>query len=127
MDAASWIGAAVGVTVLLGGGWRLVKAYHRWASAQEKQAEATSDLADKVKSLETSLNNGIRSDVSRAVQLAADAARSASVVEQGRTEVVRIVQALRSEVDVMTNVVLTDRQRLRKQLRDAGIELPDDE
>lgn len=125
------ISALVGVTVLLGGGWRLIKAYHRWASAQERQADATEALTGKVNSLELTLNNGIRTDVREARTLAAEAARKVSLTDQraeeGRTEIARAVNALRAEVDVMTNVVLTDRRGVRAALRDAGIEIPDDD
>ena len=127
MDPSAWIAAAVGVTVLLGAIWRLIKAGHRFANSQEHMAE-------RIGSLERSLNNGIRSDIrqakersERAAGLAADAARTASLMQQRQEDISRSVNALRSEVDIYTNVVLTDRQRIRHSLREAGIDLPDDE
>lgn len=130
MNAGDWIAAAVGATVLLGVIWRLLRAVHNGVNLI---GHLRHDVAD----LHKTLNNGLRTDVQsatdqakKAQQLAGDAARAASVAEEhaseGRAEQLRAINALRGEVDIYTNVVLSDRHRVRVALREAGIVLPDD-
>ena len=131
MSVGAWIAAAVGVLALLGAVGRLLWAIH-------KGVNLIVDTREDVAALHKVLNNGIRADVQsardeakKAQVLAADAARAASVADQhaeeGRVEIQRAVNHLRAEVDVYTNVVLSDRQRIRAAWRDAGYVLDDDE
>ena len=127
MTVEAIVAVAVGTLAILGAIWRLLRAGHRWANAQER-------MAADVTELKGILNNGIRSDLretkersGRAEILAADAARAASVMQQHQEEIGRAVNALRGEVDIYTNVVLSDRQRIREALRDLGKDIGDDD
>lgn len=131
MSADAIVGLCVGGTVLLGVAWRLLRAGHRIANVGER-------LIERVGALEDTVNNGMRSDIhatreeaKRAQLLAADAARAATVADQhaveGREEIGRAVNALRSEVDIYTNVVLSDRHRIREALRELGHDIGDDD
>lgn len=122
------IGGVVGLVLILG---RLLWALHKLLNVGQ-------DLRDDVSALHATVNNGLTTKVenaaaqsARAQLLAADAARAAAVAEQhaseGRQETIRSVNALRSELDVYTNVVLSDRQRIRAALRELGQDLDDDE
>jgi hypothetical protein len=117
------VAIAVGVLAILAAVGRLLWATHKGLNLFQK-------LIDRVDKVEKALNNGIRSDIKvaadrsgRAEVLAADAARTASVTQQSQEEISRAVNALRGEVDIYTNVVLSDRQRIRQALREAGYDL----
>jgi hypothetical protein len=125
------VGICVGCLAILAAVARLLWATHRGLNLFEK-------LLERVDAVERTLNNGIRSKIdlaaersARAEVLAADAARQASVASQhaveGQAETLRAVNALRGEVDIYTNVVLTDRQRIRDALREMGVEVDEDE
>ena len=121
------IAVAVGAIAVLAAAWRVAKAGHHLAEAWE-------GFGRRIGALEQKLSNGITADVrdakdksTEACRLAGVAATTASRVEQQATENYRATNALRSEVDVLTNVVLSDRQRIRARLREAGFELEDDE
>ena len=127
MSAEGIVAVCVGVIAIVGAFWRLLRAGHRWANAQER-------MAADVTELKAILNNGIRTDLreakertGRAEVLAADAARMVSTMQQQQEETTRAVNALRGEVDIYTNVVLSDRQRIKAELRKAGIQIPDDD
>lgn len=133
MDAAGWVGAAVGATVLLGVAGRLLWAIHKGINLMDDTRggveEARKDIAD----LHAALNNGVRAEIrgareeaKKAQQLAGDAARAASIADQhaseGRIELGRSMNALRSELDVYTNVVITDRSRIWAVLTELGFD-----
>jgi hypothetical protein len=124
------VGVAVGATVLLAFFGRGLWSLHKLLNIGQR-------LIDRIDRVEKTLNNGIRSKIdlaaersARAEVLAADAARQASVASQhaveGQAETIRAVNALRGEVDVYTNVVLTDRQRIRDALREMGVDVDED-
>lgn len=131
MTVEAIVGVAVGGTVLLGALGRVLRSIHKGVNLIEH-------LRDDVSDLHRTLNNGLRSEVrsaseqaKKAQQLAGEAAKAASVADQhateGRQEIARSVNALRAEVDVYTNVVLTDRARIKAALRELGYEISDDE
>lgn len=118
------VGGVVGLLLILG---RLLWALHRLLNVGES-------LRTDVSKLHATVNNGLTTKVTNAADqatraqiLAADAARAAAVAEQhateGRTETIRTVNALRGELDVFTNVVLSDRHRIRAALRELGQDL----
>lgn len=126
VSVGAWVGVVVGAIAILAAVGRLLWATHRGLNLFEH-------LIARVDGLEKTLNNGIRSDIKtaaersgRAEKLAADAARTASVTQQSQEEMARAMNALRGEVDIYTNVVLSDRQRIRAALREAGYELDDE-
>jgi hypothetical protein len=126
VSAGAWIAAAVGVLAILAAVGRLL-----WATHKGLNLFAT--LIARVDGVEKALNNGISSKINLAAErsgraeiLAADAARTASVTQQNQEEITRAVNALRGEVDIYTNVVLSDRQRIRHALREAGYDLDDE-
>ena len=130
MNAGAWIAGAVGVTVLLAFAGRILWAIH-------KGLDRWGNVENKVDELKAILNNGIRSEIrlaatrsEKAADLAADAARAASVAmqraQEGREEIGRAVNAVRAELDVYTNVVLSDRQRIREALKDLGKDIGDE-
>lgn len=138
MKAEAIVGLAVGVTILAGFLWRLLRAIHNGVNVVEDSRRDIAGLKDDVGSLHASLNNGIRVDIrsaseqaKKAQQLAGEAAKAASVADQhateGREEIRRSVNALRAEVDIYTNVVLTDRARIKAALRELGYDIADDE
>lgn len=131
VSPGGWVGLAVGILAILAGLWRGGKGVYQFASMLER-------LVDDVADLKSEFQNGIRTDIRQAktsadeaVRLAGETARHVSLIDQREdehhTEVTRAINALRGEVDIYTNVVLTDRQRIRARLRDAGLDLPDDD
>ena len=127
MNAYEIVGIAVGSTVLATFIGRVLWAVHKGVNLIER-------LADKVHEIDATLKNGIGTDIriakdkaAQAVELAADAARQVSVVDQRTEDLQRAINALSADVDVYTNVVLTDRKRIRARLRQEGIDLPDDD
>ena len=131
MSVEGIVSISVGATVLLGVAWRLLRAIHNGVNMIDH-------LREDVAELHKTLNNGLRSDVrnateqaKKAQQLAGAAAQAASVADQhateGREEIRRSVNALRAEVDIYTNVVLTDRARIKAALRELGHDIPDDD
>lgn len=131
MSAEAIVGVAVGGTVLLAFIGRVLWSVHRLLNLGER-------LVERVGQVEKTLNNGISATVREAAErsrraeaLAADAAKAASVAGQhaveGQQEISRAVNALRGEVDIYTNVVLSDRQRIRDALRDLGKDIGDDQ
>lgn len=138
MSLGASIGVAVGATVLLAFVGRILWSIHKGLNVFEDVRTDVKQLSDDVADVHKSLNNGIRSEVraaheqaAKATALAGDAARAASIADQhaadGREEITRSVNALRAELDVMTNVVLSDRRGIRRALRDLGVEVDDDE
>lgn len=126
MTVAQVVGVAVGVLALLAGLWQLIRAIYRGVSLIEH-------LVERVAGLEKTLSNGIRSDVRTAAdqarearQLAAEAARVASIAEQrareGRDNIAASIGHLRAEVDVLTNVVVADTAHIWETLRGAGLD-----
>lgn len=131
MSAEATIGLVSGIVGLLLILGRLLWSLHKLLNVGES-------LRADVSKLHATVNNGLTTKVenaatqsSRAQVLAADAARAAAVAEQhaseGRQETIRSVNALRSELDVYTNVVMSDRHRIHAALRELGVELPDGE
>lgn len=129
MSAEAAVGFTVGVTVLLAFVARILWSIHKGLDRFE-------DLEQKVDEVKAILNNGIRSEIrtasersARATDLAADAARAASVASQraqeGREEISRAVNAVRAELDVYTNAVLTDRRGIRAALKRLGEDIGD--
>lgn len=127
MSVGDWVAAAVGLTILLGVVWRLLRSVHNGVNLIH-------DLREDVANMHQTLNNGLRSEVKDAAEqakkaqvLAAEAAQKASIANQhaveGRHELTRTVNALRGELDIYTNVVMTDRHHIRAALLEAGITL----
>lgn len=126
MIAYEITGITVGATVITGFFARALWGVHKIVSLIEH-------LVERVGLLEKTLSNGLRSDVRRAAEesqqarvLAAQAAATASVAQQraeeGRTNIERAVNSLRSEINAMTNVALTDHAEIWRSLRDAGLD-----
>lgn len=138
MSVGAIVAVAVGVLTLLAALGRGLWAIHKGVNLVQDTREEVATVRDEVAKMHAALNNGIRADMrttaaaaSEARVLAADAARAASVASQrvmeGQQEVSRAVNALRSEVDIYTNVVLSDRHRIRAALRDLGHDIADDD
>lgn len=146
MDAGYAVGVAVGATALAAFLWRglvaLVRMERQWGPdedgrthrerlrAQEVQGR---EIKQEIFELKSILTNGLRSEVRQALteaaqarKLAGDAARAASVAEQkaseGRHDLQRAINAVRAEIDVLTNVVLTDQAGIWSVLEEAGYE-----
>ena len=132
VDAAGVITAAVGLTALtafLARGLQfLIRMERTFGPDEDGQS-----LRDRVRSVERALNNGLRTEVRQALteaaqarQLAGEAARAASVAEQraseGREDVQRAINALRAEVNAITNVALTDHAEIWSTLAAAGLD-----
>ena len=132
MDAGYAVGVAVGATALVA----FLARGLQFLVRMERQFGPDDDgksLRDRVRSMEKALNNGLRSEVRQALteaaqarKLAGDAARAASVAEQkaseGRHDLQRAINAVRAEIDVLTNVVLTDQAGIWSVLEEAGYE-----
>jgi len=132
MDAGYAVGVAVGATALVAflarGLQFLVRIERQFGPDEDGKS-----LRDRMRAVEKALNNGLRSEVRQALteaaqarKLAGDAARAASVAEQkaseGRTDLQRALNAVRAEIDVLTNVVLTDQAGIWSVLEEAGYE-----
>lgn len=132
MDAGYVVGVAVGATALVAflarGLQFLVRIERQFGPDEDGKS-----LRDRMRAVEKALNNGLRSEVRQALteaaqarKLAGDAARAASVAEQkaseGRHDLQRALNAVRAEIDVLTNVVLTDQAGIWSVLEEAGYE-----
>jgi hypothetical protein len=132
MDAGYAVGVAVGATALVAflarGLQFLVRIERQFGPDEDGKS-----LRDRMRAVEKALNNGLRSEVRQALteaaqarKLAGDAARAASVAEQkaseGRHDLQRAINAVRAEIDVLTNVVLTDQAGIWSVLEEAGYE-----
>lgn len=132
MDAESIIGVAVGLTVLIGFAGKLVqfliRMEHQFGPDDDGQS-----LRDRMRSVEKALNNGLRSEVRQALsessearRLAGDAARAAAVAsqraEEGRNDLQRAINAMRAEMNALTNVALTDHADIWTVLAEAGLD-----
>ena len=132
MDAGYAVGVAVGATALVAflarGLQFLVRMERQFGPDEDGKS-----LRDRMRAVEKALNNGLRSEVRQALteaaqarKLAGDAARAASVAEQkaseGRHDLQRAINAVRAEIDVLTNVVLTDQAGIWSVLEEAGYE-----
>lgn len=132
MDAGYAVGVAVGATALVA----FLARGLQFLVRMERQFGPDDDgksLRDRVRSMEKALNNGLRSEVRQALteaaearKLAGEAARAASVAEQkaseGRHELQRAINAVRAELDVYTNAVVTDRAEIASLLAEAGFD-----
>lgn len=126
MTPATWIGAAVSITLLLAFVARIFWSIHKGLDRFER-------VEGKVDALTQTLSNGIRSDIRKAAEqatearfLAGKAATAAAVAQQraeeGRVELQRAVNALRAEVNAMTNVAITDHENIWQTLAEAGLD-----
>lgn len=126
MNVGEWIGAAVGITVLLGIIGRLLWAIHNGVNLIH-------DMHDEVTAVRKELSNGIRGDVKKAGlqagearTLAAEAARTASIAEQRVTEashnLTRELRSLRSEIDTVVRIATSDMASIWQQLAAAGMD-----
>lgn len=105
---------------------RLLWSLHKLVSLGEH-------IVTRVESLEKQLSNGISAKISsadekakEASQLAAIAAATVARVEQAARENGRAMNALRSEVDIYTDLVRGEQSRIRRALRDLGQPIDDD-
>jgi len=132
MDPAAWVGIAVGLTVLLGFGGRIFAFFIRLERLFGPDEDGQS-LRDRVRSVEKALNNGLRTEVRQALtessearRLAGDAARAAAVAsqraEEGRNDLQRAINAMRAEMNALTNVALTDHADIWTVLSEAGLD-----
>lgn len=132
MDAGYAVGVAVGATALVAflarGLQFLVRMERQFGPDEDGKS-----LRDRMRAVEKALNNGLRSEVRQALteaaearKLAGEAARAASVAEQkaseGRHELQRAINAVRAELDVYTNAVVTDRAEIASLLAEAGFD-----
>lgn len=131
MSAYEIVGICAASTVIIGFLSRGLWSIHKVVSLIEH-------LVERVQSLETTLSNGIRSDIRRAADeakearvLAAQAAATASVAQQraeeGRSNIERAVNSLRSEINAMTNVALSDHAEIWRTLSEAGLDRRSDD
>lgn len=127
MTASTWIALVVGATIVAGFVFRLLWSLHKLISLGEH-------IIERVTKLEATLNNGIRGDVRTAKERASEACRLAGVaattvsrVEQATADNGRATNALRADLDVFTNIVMTDRRRIKQALRDLGHDIDADD
>lgn len=143
-SAKSWLTLAVGVTILLTFAAAVGRILYKILRELGPDDEGHT-VKDRLRNMERALNNGLRTDIRTALdrveknaadvaaakELAAEAVRVAAVADQkaaeGRATIERAVNGLRADVDVYTNVVLSDRRRIKEEIRKLGGDLPDDE
>jgi hypothetical protein len=132
VDAGYAVGVAVGATALVAflarGLQFLVRIERQFGPDEDGKS-----LRDRMRAVEKALNNGLRSEVRQALteaaqarRLAGDAAKAASLAEQraseGRTELQRAINAMRAEMNALTNVALTDHADIWSALSEAGLD-----
>lgn len=132
MSLESWVGVTVGLTVLVAFLGRIVTFIVRMERTFGPDEDGQS-LRDRMRAVEKALNNGLRTEVRQALgeaaqarKLAGDAARAASIAEQrateGRQDVQRAINAMRAEMNALTNVALTDHADIWSALAAAGLD-----
>lgn len=143
-SAQAWLTLLVAITILLTFIGAVARILYKIMQGLGPDEDGHS-LRDRVRNVEGALNNGLRTDIRTALnqveknaadvaaakELAAEAVRVAAVADQqaaeGRSTIERAVNGLRADVDVYTNVVLSDRRRIKEEIRKLGGDLPDDE
>ena len=87
------------------------------------------DLKGDVAGLKSALDNGIRTDIrsardhaDQARQLAGRAAAASSVANQHAEDAIRATNALRAEVNALTDVAMRDHKGIWRALRTLGID-----